>query len=374
MMIPFYDLPSLNKRYLDDFFLSVKRVVGSGIHMIGDETLNFEEQFANYCGTQHCIGVANGLDALTLVLRAYKELKILKNGDEVIVPANTYIATILAISENQLKPVLVEPNLSSYNIDPSRIEQAITEKTKVILAVHLYGLPASMKEINQLAKKYNLKVIEDAAQAHGAVYQGVKAGALGDAGCFSFFPGKNLGALGDGGAITTSDNVLADVIKSLRNYGEARFKDLSKRKYKNDFKGKNSRLDEIQAAFLSLKLKNLEKDTIDRNEIASFYNKEINNQNIVTPTIFDQIRSAWHLYVVRHPHRDNLRLFLEKNGIHTLIHYPIPPHKQRAYEEWNDYTYPITELIHNEVLSIPLRPGLKKSEQEFIVQKLNEFS
>jgi len=374
MMIPFYDLPSLNKRYLDDFFLSVKRVVGSGIHMIGDETLNFEEQFANYCGTQHCIGVANGLDALTLVLRAYKELKILKNGDEVIVPANTYIATILAISENQLKPVLVEPNLSSYNIDPSRIEQAITEKTKVILAVHLYGLPASMKEINQLAKKYNLKVIEDAAQAHGAVYQGVKAGALGDAGCFSFFPGKNLGALGDGGAITTSDNVLADVIKSLRNYGEARFKDLSKRKYKNDFKGKNSRLDEIQAAFLSLKLKNLEKDTIDRNEIASFYNKEINNQNIVTPNIFDQIRSAWHLYVVRHPHRDNLRLFLEKNGIHTLIHYPIPPHKQRAYEEWNDYTYPITELIHNEVLSIPLRPGLKKSEQEFIVQKLNEFS
>ena len=374
MMIPFYDLPSLNKRYLDDFFLSVKRVVGSGIHMIGDETLNFEEQFANYCGTQHCIGVANGLDALTLVLRAYKELKILKNGDEVIVPANTYIATILAISENQLKPVLVEPNISSYNIDSSRIEQAITEKTKVILAVHLYGLPASMKEINQLAKKYNLKVIEDAAQAHGAVYQGVKAGALGDAGCFSFFPGKNLGALGDGGAITTSDNVLADVIKSLRNYGEARFKDLSKRKYKNDFKGKNSRLDEIQAAFLSLKLKNLEKDTIDRNEIASFYNKEINNQNIVTPNIFDQIRSAWHLYVVRHPHRDNLRLFLEKNGIHTLIHYPIPPHKQRAYEEWNDYTYPITELIHNEVLSIPLRPGLKKSEQEFIVQKLNEFS
>ena len=374
MMIPFYDLPSLNKRYLDDFLLSVKRVVGSGIHMIGDETLNFEEQFANYCGTQHCIGVANGLDALTLVLRAYKELKILKNGDEVIVPANTYIATILAISENQLKPVLVEPNLSSYNIDPSRIEQAITEKTKVILAVHLYGLPASMKEINQLAKKYNLKVIEDAAQAHGAVYQGVKAGALGDAGCFSFFPGKNLGALGDGGAITTSDNVLADVIKSLRNYGEARFKDLSKRKYKNDFKGKNSRLDEIQAAFLSLKLKNLEKDTIDRNEIASFYNKEINNQNIVTPNIFDQIRSAWHLYVIRHPHRDNLRLFLEKNGIHTLIHYPIPPHKQRAYEEWNDYTYPITELIHNEVLSIPLRPGLKKSEQEFIVQKLNEFS
>ena len=374
MMIPFYDLPSLNKRYLDDFFLSVKRVVDSGIHMIGDETLNFEEQFANYCGTQHCIGVANGLDALTLVLRAYKELKILKNGDEVIVPANTYIATILAISENQLKPVLVEPNLSSYNIDPSRIEQAITEKTKVILAVHLYGLPASMKEINQLAKKYNLKVIEDAAQAHGAVYQGVKAGALGDAGCFSFFPGKNLGALGDSGAITTSDNVLADVIKSLRNYGEARFKDLSKRKYKNDFKGKNSRLDEIQAAFLSLKLKNLEKDTIDRNEIASFYNKEINNQNIVTPTIFDQIRSAWHLYVIRHPHRDNLRLFLEKNGIHTLIHYPIPPHKQRAYEEWNDYTYPITELIHNEVLSIPLRPGLKKSEQEFIVQKLNEFS
>ena len=374
MMIPFYDLPSLNKRYLDDFLLSVKRVVGSGIHMIGDETLNFEEQFANYCGTQHCIGVANGLDALTLVLRAYKELKILKNGDEVIVPANTYIATILAISENQLKPVLVEPNLSSYNIDPSRIEQAITQKTKVILAVHLYGLPASMKEINQLAKKYNLKVIEDAAQAHGAVYQGVKAGALGDAGCFSFFPGKNLGALGDGGAITTSDNVLADVIKSLRNYGEARFKDLSKRKYKNDFKGKNSRLDEIQAAFLSLKLKNLEKDTIDRNEIASFYNKEINNQNIVTPNIFDQIRSAWHLYVIRHPHRDNLRLFLEKNGIHTLIHYPIPPHKQRAYEEWNDYTYPITELIHNEVLSIPLRPGLKKSEQEFIVQKLNEFS
>lgn len=372
-MIPFYDLKSLNSMYLDSFIESLKRVVDSGIHMIGRETEEFESRFAQYCGAKHCIGVANGLDALTLVLRAYKELGFMQDGDEVIVPANTYIATILSISENRLTPVLVEPDINTYNIDCTKIEAAITPKTKAIMVVHLYGQTADMAPVVEIARKYNLKIVEDAAQAHGAMYQETKAGALGDAGCFSFFPGKNLGALGDAGAVTTSDEILAGVIRSLRNYGEASFKDLSQRKYMNIYKGRNSRLDEIQAAFLSAKLEDLENDTNTRRGIANYYLANIRNPEITLPFVPEWAMPAWHLYVVRSARRDKLKTYLEENGIRTLIHYPIPPHKQQAFSEWNHLSYPVTEQIHAEVLSLPLHPNLSRQDQQTIVDVINRF-
>lgn len=372
-MIPFYDLRSLNKKYLPGFLESVQRVMDSGIHMIGRETEEFEHSFAAYCGTKDCIGVGNGLDALTLVLRAYKELGFMQDGDEVIVPANTYIATILSISENRLTPVLVEPDIDTYNIDPANIEAAITERTRAIMVVHLYGQTADMDPIVELARKHKLKIVEDAAQAHGARYREGVAGALGDAGCFSFFPGKNLGALGDAGAVTTSDETLAGVVRSLRNYGEARFEDLSQRKYMNVYKGRNSRLDEIQAAFLSAKLADLESDTNIRREIANHYLGNIRNAKLTLPFVPDWASPAWHLFVVRTPQRDQLKAYLEDAGIKTLIHYPIPPHKQQAYSEWNHRSYPITEKIHDEVLSIPLAPHLSAGDQRIIVNALNNF-
>lgn len=373
-MIPFYDLKSLNSKYMDRFIESARRVVESGIHMIGRETEVFEGRFAQYCGTGSCIGVANGLDALTLVLRAYKEMGLMQDGDEVIVPANTYIATILSISDNRLTPVLVEPDLATYNIDPSKIEAVITPRTKAIMVVHLYGQTADMVPIVAVAEKYKLKIVEDAAQAHGAEYNGSMAGALGDAGCFSFFPGKNLGALGDAGAVTTSDEDLANMIRSLRNYGEARFKNLSQRKYKNDYKGRNSRLDEIQAAFLSAKLADLADDTDSRRKIAAYYLSTIDHPDITLPLVPDWARPAWHLFVIRHPRRDELRDYLEEKGIRTLIHYPIPPHKQEAYAEWNHLSYPVTEKIHAEVLSLPLHPLLSEQDQKTIVDTVNRFS
>lgn len=372
-MIPFYDLKSLNNKYVDVFVDSLKRVVGSGIHMIGKETEAFENSFARYCGAKYCIGVANGLDALTLVLRAYKELGFMQDGDEVIVPANTYIATILSISENRLTPVLVEPDINTYNIDCTKIEAAITPRTKAIMVVHLYGQPADMAPVAEIAKKYNLKIVEDAAQAHGAVYQETKAGALGDAGCFSFFPGKNLGALGDAGAVTTSDETLAGAIRSLRNYGEASFKDLSQRKYMNTYKGRNSRLDEIQAAFLSAKLADLENDTNTRRSIANYYLSSMRNLEIILPFVPGWAKPAWHLFVVRTPKRNELKAYLEGKGIRTLVHYPIPPHKQQAYSEWNHLSYPVTEKIHVEVLSLPLHPNLSRHNQEYIVETINHF-
>lgn len=372
-MIPFYDLKSLNSKYLDGFIESLKRVVDSGIHMIGRETEAFEGRFAQYCGTRHCIGVANGLDALTLVLRAYKEIGFMQDGDEVIVPANTYIATILSISENRLTPVLVEPDINTYNIDCTKIEAAITPRTKAIMVVHLYGQPADMAPVAEIARKYNLKIVEDAAQAHGAVYQETKAGALGDAGCFSFFPGKNLGALGDAGAVTTSDETLAGAIRSLRNYGEASFKDLSQRKYMNIYKGRNSRLDEIQAAFLSAKLEDLENNTNTRRRIANYYLANMRNPEITLPFVPAWAMPAWHLFVVRSARRDELKTYLEDNGIRTLIHYPIPPHKQQAFSEWNHLSYPVTEQIHAEVLSLPLHPNLSSRDQEYIVETINHF-
>lgn len=373
-MIPFYDLPALNNQYLNSYILALKRVIDSGIHMIGKETEEFERRFAEYCGASYCVGVGNGLDALILVLRSYKELGLICEGDEVLVPANTYIATILAISENRMIPVLVEPDIRTYNIDPSKIEELITPKTKAILAVHLYGQPADMLSIKKIALKHNLKIIEDAAQAHGASYFNIKTGALGDAACFSFFPGKNLGALGDAGAVTTSDKNLASMIRSLRNYGEANFENLSLRKYLNTYKGRNSRLDELQAAFLTIKLNDLESDTIKRREIANYYLKNIDNTQITIPFVPDFANPAWHLFVLRTIQRDKLRIFLEENGIKTLIHYPLPPHKQQAYSEWNACTYQITEKIHNEILSIPLYPKLSKKDQDKIVIAINSFN
>ena len=371
--IPFYDLKSLNSKYMDSFSNSLKRVVMSGIHMIGKETETFENSFAQYCGTKYCVGVGNGLDALTLSLRAYIEVGFMNEGDEVIVPANTYIASILAIEDSRLKPVLVEPDISSYNIDPKKIEAAITDKTKAIMVVHLYGQPAEMDSIKRIALKYNLKIIEDAAQAHGASYKNDLAGSLGDVGCFSFFPGKNLGALGDAGAITTNDYEISMMVRSLRNYGEDNFSNLSNRKYKNSFKGRNSRMDEMQAAFLAIKLADLQSDTEIKREYAQYYLKNIDNSKIILPSTSNNSNSAWHLFVIRTSNREALKEYLENLGIKTLIHYPIPPHKQKAFLEWNHLTYSVTEKIHNEVLSIPLYPLLSLKERDYIVNAINKY-
>jgi dTDP-4-amino-4,6-dideoxygalactose transaminase len=371
--IPFYNLESINKEYLDLIIASVKRVVSSGVHMIGDETKKFEEKYAAFCGTKYCIGVGNGLDALTLTLRAYIELGLIEEGDEVIVPANTYIATIMSISENGLNPILVEPEIHTYNIDPRKIKEVLTERTKAIMLVHLYGLPAEMVQIKEIAKAHNLLVIEDAAQAHGATYNGNKTGSLGDVGCFSFFPGKNLGALGDAGGVTTNDEELSNMIRSLRNYGESIFDKLNKRKYQNDYIGRNSRMDEFQAAVLTHKLDNLDRDTNVRRAIAKYYLESIKNQKIILPTEPEEANSAWHLFVVRTDHRDQLKSYLEERGIQTLVHYPIPPHKQKSYSQWNHLSFPITEYIHEQVLSIPLSPAISESKMMKIVNALNNY-
>jgi len=371
--IPFYDLKSINTTYFNSFIESVKRVIDSGIHMIGDETKFFENSFSEYCGTKFCIGVGNGLDALILTLRAYIELGVINKDDEVIVPANTYIATIIAIAESGLKPILVEPNILTYNIDPLKIEQVITSKTKAIMVVHLYGQTSEMSHICNIANKYNLKIIEDAAQAHGARYREVMTGSLGDAGCFSFFPGKNLGALGDAGAVTTDDEDLAKMVRSLRNYGENIYDGLVNRKYENSHKGRNSRMDEIQAAFLSEKLKHLESDTNSRRRCAKFYLDNIANKKITLPHVPDSCNPAWHLFVIRTKEREELKQYMEDNGVKVLIHYPIPPHKQKAFCEWNHMKYPITEKIHNEVLSIPLYPLIPQESRDIIVKLLNKY-
>lgn len=364
--VPFLDLKSLNAQYTNEFEQAFDRTLNSGWYILGNEVKQFEQEFANFCGTQHCIGVANGLDALILIIRAYKQLGIMQEGDEIIVPANTYIASILAISENRLTPVLVEPDIHSYNLNPALIEAKITAKTKAILAVHLYGQVAAMAEINALAKKYNLKVIEDSAQAHGAIYQGQRAGSLGDASGFSFYPGKNLGALGDGGAVTTNDDELASIIRALGNYG-------SHKKYENLYQGINSRLDEMQAAFLRVKLKYLDEATEKRRVIAEYYLENINHPHIVLPNVTNRESHVWHLFVIRIANRSELQKYLLDNGIQTLIHYPIPPHKQNAYKNWHGFSYPITELIHTEVLSLPISPVMNNNESEKIVNILNKF-
>ena len=369
-MISFLDLKNINQQYRQQLIEACTRVIDSGWYIGGTELEQFEQNFAKYCGTQYAIGVANGLDALILTLRAWKELGKLQDGDEVIVPSNTYIASILAISANQLKPVLVEPNISTYNIDPIKIKEVITAKTKVILPVHLYGQLAVMPEIMQIAKQHNFLVVEDSAQSHGAQIQGKKAGNWGDASGFSFYPGKNLGALGDAGAVTTNDAELATMLKALRNYG-------SHEKYKNLVPGVNSRLDEIQAAMLDVKLKYLDQETQHRRHIASLYLNGIKNPLIQLPlgdvNAESYMQHVWHLFVIRSNQREALQQYLLNHGIQTLIHYPIPPHKQQAYKEWNSLSYPISEQIHREVLSLPMGPTLSIVDAERVVALCNQF-
>ncbi len=366
-MIPFLDLKGLNEQYRAELIQACTKVIDNGWYIQGNECKEFEAEFANYCGTKYAIGVANGLDALILILRAYKELGFMKDGDEVIVPSNTYIASILAISQNNLVPVLVEPDLNTYLINPTKIEEKITSKTKAILPVHLYGQTCEMNKINEIAKKYNLKVIEDSAQSHGAYYKDQRSGNLGDASGFSFYPGKNLGALGDGGAVTTNDEELANTIKALGNYG-------SHKKYENLYKGTNSRLDEMQAAMLRVKLKYLDEEVKKRREIANYYLENIKNDTIILPIVRAEDNHVWHLFVIRTNKRDELQKYLLDNGIQTLIHYPIPPHKQNAYKKWSNESYPISEQIHDEVMSLPISGVQNLEDTKKIVQVINDFN
>jgi len=363
-MIPFLDLKAVNAQYKKEMLEACEKVIDSGWYIQGNECKEFEKEFAKYCGCKYAIGVANGLDALILILRAYKKLGFMEDGDEVIVPSNTYIASILAISANNLVPILVEPDINTYLIDSLEIEEKITSRTKAIMPVHLYGQTCQIDEINKISKKYNLKVIEDSAQAHGAYYKDKRAGNLGDASGFSFYPGKNLGALGDGGAVTTNDEELANTIKALGNYG-------SHKKYENKYKGVNSRFDEMQAAMLRVKLRYLDGEIEKRKEIAKYYLENIKNRNIILPTI--QTDSVWHLFVIRTKHRNELQNYLLDNCIQTLIHYPIPPHKQEAYREWNNENYPISEQIHDEVLSLPISGVQSLENTKKIVSIINLF-
>lgn len=381
-MIKFLDLHKLNQPFEVAFHDKVRGFLDKGWYILGNEVKTFETNFAAYCGTKYCIGVGNGLDALVLIFKAYIQLGKLKKGDEVIVPANTYIASILAIIQADLVPILVEPKLATYNLNPDLIENKITSKTKAVLAVHLYGQLTEMDSINEIAKKYNLLVIEDAAQAHGAlssvqcsvfscqtepvevIYK--KAGNLGNAAGFSFYPGKNLGALGDAGAITTNDDLLAEVLFSMRNYG-------SKVKYENEILGTNSRLDELQAAFLNVKLPHLDEENERRRHIAKRYLDEIHNKNIQLPFWDGSMNHVFHLFVIRAKNRNGLMHYLKENDIETMIHYPIAPHKQEAFKDWNKLSFPLTEKIHDELLSIPLNGVLSEEEVSYIIKILNQY-
>ena len=398
-MIKFLDLQKINAQYADELKVATARVIDSGWYLLGNEVKAFEDQLAAYIGVKHAIGVANGLDALRLILKAYIEMGVMQEGDEVIVPANTYIASILAISDNRLKPVLVEPDIETYNIDTSQIEKHITSRTKAILVVHLYGRICWSEHLESIAKKYKLKIVEDNAQAIGAEYSSelgaqssektiyssttqlktqnsklrtLKTGTLGDAAGFSFYPGKNLGALGDAGAVTTNDDELASMVRALGNYG-------SKEKYVNEYQGLNSRLDELQAAILSVKLKYLDSETQRRRDIAQYYCENIKNDRIILPTFnfqlstFNYSSHVWHLFVIRCAERDEFQKYLTVNGIQTLIHYPIPPHKQSAYNQINKLTFPITEMIHNEALSLPISPVMGIEEVKEVVNILNNW-
>ena len=374
MTVPFLNLKEINAQYQQELKEACNRVIESGWYIQGEECRLFEEEFANYCGTRHAIGVANGLDALILILRAYKEMGIMQDGDEVIVPANTYIASILAISQNSLTPILAEPDPKTYNIDPKKIEEKISPRTKAVMAVHLYGQVADMDAVNKIAKKHGLKVIEDSAQAHGAYYNNRRTGNLADASGFSFYPGKNLGALGDGGAVTTNDDTLAEVIRALGNYG-------SHKKYENLYKGINSRLDEIQAAMLRVKLKYLDTEIARRREVAHYYLEHISNKAIILPLDTKTVPDVrlyqshvWHLFVIATKKRDALQAYLDKCGIQTLIHYPVPPHKQKAYKEWKDLSFPISEHIHESVLSLPVSSTISLEELAYITKTINHFS
>ncbi|EOG5375796.1 DegT/DnrJ/EryC1/StrS family aminotransferase [Cronobacter turicensis] len=366
-MISFLDLKSINARYEKELKEACARVIDSGWYIGGDELENFEKEFAEYCGVKHCVGMANGLDALVLTIRAWKELGLVKEGDEVIVPANTYIATILAITENKLSPVFVEPNPQTFNLDAAGINGALTDKTRIIMPVHLYGYLSPMKEIMAIASQHGLLVLEDSAQAHGASIDGKRAGAWGDASGFSFYPGKNLGALGDAGAVTTNNDELASALRALGNYG-------SHKKYQNIYKGVNSRLDEIQAAMLRIKLKYLENDIHIRRNIAAMFTKGIDNPLVIAPKIGNVEQHVWHLYVVKTAQREKLKQHLANAQISTLIHYPIPPHKQQAYTEYQALSLPVTERLHEEVLSLPMDPTMSEKDIEQIIKAVNEFA
>lgn len=366
-MIKFLDLQKINAQYADELKAAACEVIDSGWYLQGAQNERFEAKLRELTGSPYAIAVANGLDALRLVLKAYIELGVVEPGDEIIVPANTYIATILAITDNRLTPVLVEPSLETYNIDIDKIEEAITPKTRAIMVVHLYGRVVWSEKLEELAKKYNLKVIEDNAQAIGAEWQGVRTGNLGHAAGFSFYPGKNLGALGDSGAVTTKDEQLARTIRALANYGSAK-------KYVNEFQGLNSRMDEIQASMLSVKIGHILQENDTRREIANKYCSEVKNPKIILPEIpSDPMEHVHHLFVVRTNDRDDLQKFLTEKGIQTLIHYPIPPHKQQCYRSWNERSYPTTEKIHSEVLSLPISPVMEEYEISEVINALNSY-
>ena len=366
-MIPFLDLKGINQQYQQELKEACARVIDSGWYIMGNELAAFEQEFAAYCGTQYCIGVANGLDALTLTLRAWKELGRLQVGDEVIVPANTYIASVLAITENDLVPVLVEPDEHTFNLSTSNIQSALTEKTKAILPVHLYGQISPMDEIMDLAEAHELLVLEDCAQSHGAQIKDEKCGAWGHAAGFSFYPGKNLGALGDAGAITTNDKQLYDVLVALRNYG-------SHKKYKNKYQGVNSRLDEIQAAMLRVKLQHLDRETECRKKIARKYLDNICNDNITLPIVSDDEGHVWHLFVIQTSNRKSLEEYFKANGVQTLVHYPTPPHKQDAYQKLlGDLTLKLTEKIHQDIISLPISSVLSDIDVEEVIRLCNEY-
>ena len=368
-MIPFLPIKEITDKYQDEIKDAVNRVIDSGWYLLGKEVDSFERAYSEYIGTEHCIGCANGLDALSLIFRAYVELGILKRGDEVIVPANTYIATILSITENGLTPILVEPTLSSLEIDDRQIENAITPKTKAVLIVHLYGRCAYSQTIRDICDKYNLLLIEDNAQAHGCrTPDGLRTGSLGNAAGHSFYPGKNLGALGDGGAVTTNDLKLADTVRSLANYG-------SSRKYVFPYRGRNSRLDEIQAAVLNVKLRHLDEDNAHRATIAHLYYEELAILSGITlPTQLPEAQNVYHLFPILCDRRDELQQYLTKNNIQTLIHYPIPPHKQKCYAEWNTLSFPITEYIADHELSLPIGPVLLENEAFEVISVIKSFS
>ena len=365
-MIKFLDLKAVTAMHADEISAAVQRVVDSGWYLQGNENKAFAEEYARYIGTRYCVGCGNGLDALTLILRAYKEMGRLHDGDEVIVPANTYIATILAITENNLTPVLVEPRIDTFQIDDRQIERAITSRTRAIMIVHLYGLCAYTEHINEICHNHNLLLIEDNAQAHGCRYNGKRTGSLGNAAAHSFYPGKNLGALGDGGAVTTDDEELANMIGALGNYG-------SERKYVFQYKGRNSRLDEIQAAVLRVKLKYLDADNALRRSIAMQYIEHIDNPLLTLPSTDYCHSSVHHIFPVLCSERERLQQHLLNQGIKTMIHYPIPPHRQQCYADMGLMSLPITERIHREELSLPLNPPLQQEEIERIIEAANSF-
>jgi dTDP-4-amino-4,6-dideoxygalactose transaminase len=365
-MVEFLNLLKINLQYEKEISAALQKVLYSGWYILGKEVQEFEKKFAEYCGAKYCMGVANGLDALMLILEGYKALGVMQEGDEIIVPANTYIASILAVSKAGLVPVPVEPDPETFNIDPNKVEEKITEKTKGIMAVHLYGQTCEMNGLKEIAAKHKLRIIEDAAQAHGATFQGTKTGNLSDAAGFSFYPGKNLGALGDAGAVTTNDPDLATAIKALRNYG-------SHKKYHNLYKGMNSRLDEMQAPVLSIKLEHLDEENSRRQTVADAYLSGIKNPAVTLPKAAPYGKHAWHLFVVRVKNREKFQEFLQDKEIQTVIHYPVPPHRQPAYSEWEGLNLPITEAIHREVISLPMSPVMTEEEVREVVEVVNSY-